>query len=106
MPSPEVRRAFSIGDARRIWKRYGFREPRDLVLEDLAFALGVVVLEEPLESADARLIRGTKSGIIRVNSNIPWEGRKRFAIGHELGHWHLHANVSQLLACTSEDMRA
>jgi hypothetical protein len=31
---------------------------------------------------------------------------KRFALAHELGHWLLHRNISQVLACTSENMVA
>lgn len=69
-------------------------------------ALGVLILEGPLDSADARLIRRGAHGLIRVKQDIPESGRKRFAIAHELGHWLLHRNLSQVLACTSEDMVA
>jgi hypothetical protein len=88
----------------KLWNRYGFTSPEDLVLEDLAFALGVVVLEGRLDSADARLIRKGDKGLIRVKQDIPEPGRKRFAIAHEVGHWLLHATLSQVLSCTSEDM--
>lgn len=106
MGNPELRRAFAVGDAKRIWRRYGITSPQELVLEDVAWAMGLAVMEERLESADARLVRGRKKGIIRVNREIPWPGRKRFAVAHEIGHWCLHASISQLLACTNEDMRA
>jgi Zn-dependent peptidase ImmA (M78 family) len=33
------------------------------------------------------------------------EGRRRFAIGHELGHWFLHEDESQVFICTAENMR-
>lgn len=104
--SPEVRRAFAAGDAAKLWRQYGFRSPEELVLEDVAWALGVAVMEGPLDSADARLVRTADRGIIRVNREIRQHGRKRFAIAHELGHWRLHAAISQLLACTKEDMLA
>lgn len=104
--SPDVRRAFAAGDASKLWRQYGFRSPKDLVLEDLAWALGVAVIEGPLDSADARLVRTATKGLIRVNWDIRQRGRKRFAIAHELGHWRLHAAISQLLACTKEDMIA
>ncbi|MCC6357353.1 MAG: ImmA/IrrE family metallo-endopeptidase [Phycisphaerales bacterium] len=104
--SPEVRRAFAAGDANKLWRLYGFRSPAELVLEDLAWALGVAVIEGPLDTADARLVRAATKGIIRVNRDIAQHGRKRFAIAHELGHWRLHAAISQLLACTKEDMLA
>lgn len=106
MPSPQVSKVLPAAEAARLWRLYGFAAPSDLVLEDLALALGVVVLEGRLDSADARLIRKGQQGLIRVKEDIPELGRKRFAIAHELGHWLLHKNVSQVLACTSEDMVA
>ncbi len=93
-----------VARAAKLWARFGFSEPADLVLEDLAFALGVVVIEGHLDSADARLVRNQKKGLIRVRKDIPEGGRKRFAIGHEMGHWELHEGVSQVFSCTSEDM--
>jgi hypothetical protein len=90
----------------KLWARYGFTLPEDLVLEDLAYALGVVVVEGRLDSADARLIRKGLKGLIRLKQDIPEVGRKRFAIAHEIGHWLMHEAVSQVLSCTSEDMVA
>jgi hypothetical protein len=53
--------------------------------------------------SNSTVLRKGGLGIITVNSGIPEEGRKRFAIAHELGHFELHA-VSQLILCTEEDM--
>jgi Zn-dependent peptidase ImmA (M78 family) len=96
----------AAAEARRLWETYGFREPDDLVVEDLAMALGVVVIEGPLSCADAWLVRHGERGIIRVKEDIPEPGRKRFAVCHELGHWVLHANISQILSCTNQDIRS
>jgi len=106
MISLEFRKIMAIGEADRLWELFGFSSPRDLVLEDLALARGVVVTEGPLDRMEARLVRQGTRGLIRVKSNIPEIGRKRFAIAHELGHWELHQGVSQLLACTEDDMVA
>jgi Zn-dependent peptidase ImmA (M78 family) len=96
----------AIAEADRIWTLYGFRTPDELDVDDLAFAMGVVVLDGPLDGADARLIRSGSRGLIRVRNSIANSGQRRFAVGHELGHWTLHAGVSQIVACTSEDMVA
>lgn len=88
----------------KLWTRFGLTSPEELDLEDLAYALGVVVLEGRLDSADARLIRKGAKGLIRVKADIPEPGRKRFAVAHEIGHWLLHESLSQVLSCTSEDM--
>jgi Zn-dependent peptidase ImmA (M78 family) len=102
----EPKRAMAVAEAAYLWKLYGFKSPRELVLEDLAFSLGVVVLEAPLSGMDARLVRGKKRGLIRVKADIPELGRKRFAAAHEIGHWRMHAKISQILACTAQDMVA
>jgi Zn-dependent peptidase ImmA (M78 family) len=94
------------GEPEHWWKLYGFSEPKDLILEDLALVRGVLVTEGPMEKMEARLIRSGDKGLIRVRQDIPELGRKRFAIAHELGHWELHKDISQLFACTSDDMIA
>ena len=106
MTSPEPNKFSATLAAGGLWHKYGLKTPADLVLEDLAFAQGVVVMEGRLDSADARLIRKGSKGLVRIKEDIPEVGRKRFAIAHELGHWLLHKAISQIVFCTSEDMIA
>jgi len=68
-------------------------------------ARGVLVLEGKLHGCEARLVRKKDSGIIRVMDDIRNEGRKRFAVAHELGHWELHGEISQFHVCTEADLR-
>jgi len=104
--SDKYRKTISLGEGKRLWQLYGFSEPKDLVLEDIAFARGVIVLEGPLEKMEARLLRNGNQGLIRIREDIQEVGRKRFAIAHELGHWELHKDVSQGFVCTDEDLIA
>jgi hypothetical protein len=106
MKSSSFRSTVAEGEAEWLWRLYGFTQPDELILEDLALARGVIVTEGPLEKMEARLVRSGNKGLIRVNQNIPYVGQKRFAIAHELGHWQLHEKVSQFFACTSDDMVA
>jgi len=106
MTGLDFRKTVAIGEAERLWKLFGFSSPHELVLEDVALARGVIVMEGPLDNMEARLIRQGNRGLIRVKAGLPESGRKRFAIAHELGHWELHEGVSQLFACTSDDMAA
>jgi Zn-dependent peptidase ImmA (M78 family) len=94
----------AAGAAIKLWKLYRFPSARELIIEDLALALGVIVIEDRLDTAEARLVRQGPRGLIRVNQLIPERGRKRFAIAHELGHWILHRDISQINACTDSDM--
>lgn len=66
-------------------------------------SLGAFVRERELQGCEARLVRKGNIGIISVNGMIPEEGRKRFAIAHEIGHFILHTG-SQLILCDEEDM--
>jgi Zn-dependent peptidase ImmA (M78 family) len=104
--SKQPSRILAAAEANRVWKLYGFTSPADLVLEDLAMALGIVVMDGPLESAAARLVRSGNTGLVRIAQSIRETGRRRFAIAHEIGHWILHKDQSQLLACTNVDMLA
>ena len=106
MLEPKPSKIFAVGRAVQLWTLYGFRSPAELVLEDLALALGVLVVEGPLAKADARLIRKGPRGLIRVKHDIPEVGRKRFAVAHELGHWLIHKEQTQVNACTDRDMVA
>lgn len=106
MPISKFSKTMAAGDAEYLWRLYGFNEPCDLILEDLAFDRGVLVTEGPLDHMEARLVRKGSRGLIRIKQNIPELGRKRFAIAHELGHWELHKSISQVFVCTVDDMVA
>lgn len=99
-------RILAAAEASALWKLFGFQSPKDLVIEDLAMALGIVVMDGKLDSAAARLVRSGDSGIIRLSNSIREPGRRKFAIAHEIGHWELHKKQSHLLACTDADMLA
>ncbi|MBT8369251.1 MAG: ImmA/IrrE family metallo-endopeptidase [Deltaproteobacteria bacterium] len=94
MPS---KRAASIIQDRRI------RYPSEIFVRDIAMSLGALVRERELQGCEARLVRKGDIGIISVNSLIPEEGRKRFAIAHEIGHFMLHTGT-QLILCSEDDM--
>jgi hypothetical protein len=93
-------------EAEGLWTLYGLKHPKELILEDIAMAQGVVVMDGPLDSATARLVRSGNVGIARISDRIREPGRRRFAISHELGHWLLHKKTAHLLACTDADMIA
>lgn len=95
----------SQGAAFRLNRRFAVNEPGELQLEDVAMALGVLVFIGKLDGAAARLVRRGKTGVARISDQITVLGAQRFAIAHELGHWELHAEYSQLFLCTEADMR-
>lgn len=91
------------GKAESIIHERNIRYPSEIYVRDIAMSLGAYVRERDLEGCEARLVRKGNMGIITVNGNIPEEGRKRFAIAHEIGHFILHTGT-QLILCDEEDM--
>jgi Zn-dependent peptidase ImmA (M78 family) len=98
--------AIPFAKAAQLWETFDWKHPDALNLENLAMALGALILYRPLQSAEARLTRKGDRGIIRVRDDLEPPTRRRFAVAHELGHWQLHQSVSQLFVCTEADMIA
>lgn len=80
----------AIATARRILDECGIEDATEIPLELLVAGRGATLLETPMKNADGRIVHGKYRSIIKINSNIPYEGRKRFATAHELGHFELH----------------
>lgn len=104
--TPKASKIIPLAEAARIWSLYGFTSPKELILEDLAMAMNIFVVDARLDSAAARLVRKGDYGLIRVSDGLRFSGQRRFAIAHEIGHFVMHQAVSQLLACTDADLRA
>jgi len=100
-----INRMRAEGMAWRLTQDYCLDKPGPTPVEDIAMDRGVLCLEANLTGCLARLVRKGNRGIIRTKQGIREEGRKRFAIAHELGHWFLHEKESQLFVCTAEQMR-
>lgn len=88
----------------KIWSKLDHPHPKEIPLEDLAMSRGLLVLDGSMNNADGRLVRKNNRGIARIRKGITQEGRRRFTIAHELGHWELHQDQTQLF-CAEEDLR-
>jgi Zn-dependent peptidase ImmA (M78 family) len=64
----------------------GITEPHEIDLEAIAAYCGAYVVYETLTGSEARIVGNHDKAFITVN-NSSNEARKRFSIGHELGHW-------------------
>lgn len=93
MKTERVRDIHARATAYELTNLFAIEKPEDIVVEDIAMARGVLVVEGQLDGAEARLICRGKRGIIRVKANIAEIGRKRFAVAHDLGHWELHRDI-------------
>lgn len=69
-----------------LFKELGISEPKDIRIEAIAQYCKASVRYKYLEGCQARIIGYGDRAIISVN-NASHRHRKRFSIGHELGHW-------------------
>ena len=90
--------------AQEIIHRLNIKKPSEIRVDLIAEMRGATVVESTLTSSEGRLVRRGDKGIITVPSNETNIGRKRFSIGHELGHFELHASLANFIACSKEDM--
>ncbi len=79
----------------------GITEPNEIDLEAIAWDQGAEIKYRTLDGCEARILGAGNKAIITIDENV-YKRRKRFSIGHELGHWHHHRGKS--FACRSEDI--
>lgn len=90
--------------ARRLLDGFGVRQPEDIRVRAIAWALGAQVVEGELEGAVARLIRVGKRARIRLSDRVEHPGARRFSIAHELGHLVLAHHGSAFTACSKQSL--
>ncbi|MCU0349360.1 MAG: ImmA/IrrE family metallo-endopeptidase [Flavobacterium sp.] len=76
--------------AKMLLEEIGFDEITEIPMDIFVAALGATLIEESLPNSDGKIIRGNTKTLIKVNSDIKFEERKRFTIAHEIGHYLLH----------------
>lgn len=83
--------------AKSIISEFAINNIQDIDIRDLIYARGVILKENILKNSDGRIVFSKNNAIITINSNIEYEGRKRFTLAHELGHFELHHNINSYL---------
>lgn len=76
--------------AKMLLQEIGFDEITEIPMDIFVAALGATLIEESLPNSDGKIIRGNTKTLIKINSDIIFEERKRFTIAHEIGHYLLH----------------
>lgn len=79
--------------AKTLLEEIGFDEITEIPMDIFVAALGATLIEESLPNSDGKIIRGNTKTLIKVNSDIKFEERKRFTIAHEIGHYLLHSKL-------------
>jgi Zn-dependent peptidase ImmA (M78 family) len=71
----------------------GIDDPTEFPLDLIIYGRGATLVEKPLKNSEGRIVFGKTRAIITINSNISYEGKKRFVIAHELGHFEMHRDL-------------
>jgi Zn-dependent peptidase ImmA (M78 family) len=76
--------------AQKLMDECGIESTDDLPLEVLVAARGATLIQKPMNKADGRIVMTKSRNIITINSDIQYEGKRRFTLAHELGHLEMH----------------
>lgn len=79
--------------AKQLLDEIGFDEITDLPMPQFVSGLGATLIEEPLSNSDGKIVRGRTKTLIKINSEIPYEEKRRFTMAHEVGHYLLHEQL-------------
>lgn len=78
-----------LTSAERLLSSLGVTTPSEIDVEAIALTMGAKVKYRPLEGCAARITGTMEKAVITVDEGSGWR-RKRFSVGHELGHWRHH----------------
>jgi len=104
MINPSYKKFIPKEKAKQLLSGLEIDRPDEIDIELIAYKRGAMVILDHIEGAEARLNRSINKGFITVSNEIPEEGRVRFNIAHELGHYELHKDEKTLTICTDEDL--
>jgi len=76
--------------ALRMLDECGIDDPTSIPLELIVAGRGATLRFAELKGGDGRIVRGSSKAIITINCDIEYEGKRRFTIAHELGHYEMH----------------
>lgn len=77
-------------------------EPHEIDLVGLCSICDVTVKERPLKGCEARIVGWDEKAVVTLTVDLH-EARRRFCIGHELGHW-MHDRGTPVFSCSSTDI--
>lgn len=91
----KIRLTKGMAQARKVLDDCGLLDdPLGLSCEDIALSRGVTEIQAiRIDGAQGRIMVDGNETIISYNKNIVYEGKRRFVIAHELGHFELHKDL-------------
>lgn len=90
--------------AKKVLDECGIDDPTEFPLNEIILSRKAFYEEVPLNGKEGEIVSYHGKSIIHVNSDIPFESKKRFAAAHELGHYEMHRALQPIFSDTEEDM--
>lgn len=90
-----------LSPAELLLQDLGITQPDEIDLEAIAWHVGCEVRYRRLDGCEARILGAGDRAIVSITTAVS-PVRKRFSLGHELGHWHYHRGRS--LICRADDI--
>lgn len=90
--------------ARKVLEDLGVDDPTEVSLKTIILSKKAFYEEVPLDGKEGEIVSVNGKSIISINSNIGFEGKKRFATAHELGHFILHRDLMPVFSDTEEEL--
>ena len=76
--------------ARKLMDDCGIESVSEFSLELIAATRGATLIQKPLKSSDGKIVMTDNWCVITINSQIPYEAKRRFTLAHEIGHLEMH----------------
>ncbi len=91
----------SLSPADKLLGSLGIKEPAEIDIEAIALTQRAKVRYRRLDGCEAKIQGVRDCAVITVREDRRWH-RKRFSVGHELGHWEHHRGKE--FRCRPEDI--
>lgn len=74
--------------------QFGWAEPSDMSMEDIAWASGLIVQYKEMDGSQGRIVMSKDEAIISINKAVTYQPKINYIIAHEIGHAQLHRHLS------------
>lgn len=90
--------------ARELHMYLGWTQPSDFTLDEIANALNILVKDISIEGSEGRILIKEDSAIISINNKEVGCEKRNFILGHEIGHFILHKDLTKLFSDTHQTL--
>jgi Zn-dependent peptidase ImmA (M78 family) len=91
-------------EAVKLLQSLGCAEPKDMDMEEIAWACDLAVNRKEMDGSEGRILMNEKTAFISVNSKIDYQPKVNFIIAHEIGHAVLHRKQFPLYNDTNKTL--